>query len=113
MINKKTKEIYSNKNEIELFYSPKSKPSSIVSKILNREYSIVMNIVKGMMLDRGDELTALDIGCSGGRYCFSFSKLGIKTTGIDISKQAIDFSNKKKKQLKLKNLSFKVSEATN
>tara|TARA_Y100000034_G_C6896361_1_gene413357 strand:+ start:1101 stop:1796 length:696 start_codon:yes stop_codon:yes gene_type:complete len=111
MINKKTKEIYSHQGEIELFYSPKS--DSIVSKILNKEYKIVMDTVKKIISHRGNKLTALDIGCSGGRYCFSFAKLGMKTTGIDIAKKATDFASKKAKELGIKNLNFQVGEAIN
>jgi len=119
MVNTKTKEIYSNQGEIELFYSPNSKSDSIVTKILNKEYKIVMNIVKRIInkkvgkLNKKIQLTALDIGCSGGRYCFSFAKLGLKTTGIDIAKKATDFASKKSKELGTKNLTFQVGEATN
>tara|TARA_Y100000034_G_scaffold135722_1_gene208787 strand:- start:6292 stop:7002 length:711 start_codon:yes stop_codon:yes gene_type:complete len=120
MINKKTKEIYSNQGGIELFYSPNSKSDSIVTKILNKEYNIVMNTLKkiinrkvGKIRGGKTQLKALDIGCSGGRYCFSFAKLGINTTGIDIAKKATDFAAKKAKELNIKNLNFQVGEATN
>ncbi len=111
MVNEKTKQIYSNEGEIKLFYSPGKR--SIVSKILNKEYKIVMDTIKNIALHRGTKLSTLDIGCSSGRYCFALSKLGFNTIGIDISKKAIDFANKKKKQFKLQNLNFKVGEATN
>ncbi len=44
---------------------------------------------------------ALDIGCGTGTVCFYLASKGIITTGIDISKRAIDIARINAKQLKI------------
>ena len=52
----------------------------------------------------GEELNILDLGCGPGLYTEIFAKSGHKVTGIDISKNSIDYAIKsaKEKGLKIK-----------
>jgi ubiquinone/menaquinone biosynthesis C-methylase UbiE len=54
----------------------------------------------------------LEVGCGEGGLCHYWASKGAKQViGVDISSKAINFANKKAKELKLKNCSFKVNDA--
>jgi len=54
----------------------------------------------------------LDIGCGGGRQCVSLSRLGAASvTGIDFGEENINFANKMKKKLGIKNIQYQVGNA--
>ena len=55
----------------------------------------------------------LDAGCGNGSQSFRISKKGYCVTGIDISKSNIEFCNKIKKSIQIKNVSFMQMDLLN
>jgi ubiquinone/menaquinone biosynthesis C-methylase UbiE len=56
----------------------------------------------------------LDIGCGGGRQCVSFSRMGAASAdGVDFGEENINFANKMKEKLRIKNIQYQVGNAYN
>ena len=67
------------------------------------EFGLVEQALHVNGIRHGD---VLDIGCATGRWPIWFSQLGFRSTGYDISVDAIRFCKKKSKTLGLDNVNF-------
>ena len=54
----------------------------------------------------------LDVCCATGAQVFYYAKLGIDAVGADKNPAMIEFAEKKRKKLKIENVSFQVADAT-
>jgi 2-polyprenyl-3-methyl-5-hydroxy-6-metoxy-1,4-benzoquinol methylase len=70
-------------------------------------------VKKNRSMNARSKIKVLDAGCGNGSLSFRLAKEGMNITGIDITKDNIDFSNNVKNKLKIDNINFKKMSITN
>lgn len=100
---------YKRKNEdtLNLTLSCLRDQSLKINKFLDKvQNNVFQEFLKIAFKNKSSKLTALDIGCGGGRWLLRLKKRKFKVWGIDISKKTINFLKKDKR---FKNIIFKIS----
>lgn len=80
-------DMYSSQDAVNYFLVRENRHLKKFNKRLSEIMWLYKNEVEG--------LTLLDIGCGGGEFCYLASQNNIRTTGIDISKSAIQLSQQR------------------
>ena len=75
------------KGMLEAHLNPDVDSASRKHKTIDKE---VNHLISSGVLKPGDKI--LDLGCGPGLYAFRLAKKGIKVTGIDISKNSLDYA---------------------
>lgn len=97
------------------FYDKFHKKNDKFSKLIssnNFSYFYILEFLQEHYMEEFSEKKILDIGCGVGTLALFFSKLGANVVGLDISERAIKIAKNAKKENKIKNLKFIVSELT-
>lgn len=75
----------------DLWYNEKGLLKPFYYHNLRNEKAFIRSLMKKFHMKRGG--TLLDIGCGNGAYSFLFQQGGMKVTGVDLSKNAIEYCN--------------------
>lgn len=67
---------------------------------------------KSLLAEIDKKAILLDLGCGSGRFSIGAAKLGFRVTGVDITPDAVKAATKRAKELKLKDVNFRVGDMT-